>query len=173
MSVAKAELASKAIEQDSVRSYGDDGSQVAFRNAVQLIAFSIGEQSYAVEITTVREIRAWNGATALPNTADFVRGVINLRGVIVPIIDLRARFGMGLTEPTKTHVVVVLAIGSRWIGILVDAVSDILTIAADDINSVPDAKDPDKALVGGLVMHEEKMVSLINLNAISSGAVLG
>jgi purine-binding chemotaxis protein CheW len=62
-------------------------------NSMQLIAFSIGEEIYGVEITTVREIRAWNGATPLPNTRAFVRGVINLRGTIVPIFDLRARFG--------------------------------------------------------------------------------
>ncbi len=102
--------------------------EVGGANSIQLIAFSIGEQAYGVEITTVREIRAWNGATPLPNTKEFVRGVVNLRGTIVPIFDLRARFGAGVTEATKTHVVVVLAVGEKWIGILVDAVSDILTV---------------------------------------------
>ena len=91
-------------------------------NSLQLIAFSIGEQTYGVEITTVREIRAWNGATPLPNTREFVRGVINLRGTIVPIFDLRARFGEGPTSPTKNHVVVVMSVGDKWVGILVDAV---------------------------------------------------
>ena len=86
------------------------------QNAVQLIAFSIGEQTYGVEITTVREIRAWNGATPLPNTREFVRGVINLRGTIVPIFDLRARFGEGQTAPTKNHVVVVMSVGEKWVG---------------------------------------------------------
>ena len=74
------------------------GNAVNAQNSLQLIAFSIGEQTYGVEITTVREIRAWNGATPLPNTREFVRGVINLRGTIVPIFDLRARFGDGQTE---------------------------------------------------------------------------
>src|SRR3569833_3370909 len=75
------------------------GSQVNTQNSLQLIAFSIGEQTYGVEITTVREIRAWNGATPLPNTRDYVRGVINLRGTIVPIFDLRARGGGGRAAP--------------------------------------------------------------------------
>ncbi|MEO8883696.1 MAG: chemotaxis protein CheW, partial [Devosia sp.] len=100
-----------------------DGTAPVIENSVQLIAFSIGEQTYGVEITTVREIRAWSGATPLPNTRDYVRGVINLRGTIVPIFDLRARFGDGLTSPTKNHVVVVMSAGNKWVGMLVDAVS--------------------------------------------------
>ncbi len=110
---------------------------LAAANSLQLIAFSIGEQTYGVEITTVREIRAWNGATPLPNTREFVRGVINLRGTIVPIFDLRARFGEGVTSPTKNHVVVVMSVGDKWVGILVDAVSDILTVSKDEIHNVP------------------------------------
>src|SRR5690606_3372160 len=78
---------------------GGDAAAGVTQNVLQLIAFSIGEQTYGVEITTVREIRAWNGATPLPNTREFVRGVINLRGTIVPIFDLRARFGEGQTSP--------------------------------------------------------------------------
>ncbi len=92
---------------------GNNGALVNAQNSLQLIAFSIGEQTYGVEITTVREIRAWNGATPLPNTREFVRGVINLRGTIVPIFDLRARFGEGPTSPTKNHVVVVMSVGEN------------------------------------------------------------
>jgi purine-binding chemotaxis protein CheW len=140
------------------------------QNAVQLIAFSIGEQTYGVEITTVREIRAWNGATPLPNTREFVRGVINLRGTIVPIFDLRARFGLGQTEPTKNHVVVVTSVGEKWVGVLVDAVSDILTISRDDIHAVPGGNTTDTELLTGIVTHESRMVALIDLEAVISGA---
>ena len=148
--------------------YGDDA--VATENAVQLIAFSIGEQTYGVEITTVREIRAWNGATPLPNTREFVRGVINLRGTIVPIFDLRARFGEGVTSPTKNHVVVVMSVGEKWVGILVDAVSDILTVAKSDIHNVPEVNSIDTELLNGIVTHESRMVVLIDLHAVVSGA---
>ena len=99
-----------------------DEAQINSQNSLQLIAFSIGDQTYGVEITTVREIRAWNGATPLPNTREYVRGVINLRGTIVPIFDLRARFGEGPTSATKNHVVVVMSVGEKWVGMLVDAV---------------------------------------------------
>ncbi|MBN9362229.1 MULTISPECIES: chemotaxis protein CheW [unclassified Devosia] len=146
------------------------GASVAGANSMQLIAFSIGEQTYGVEITTVREIRAWNGATPLPNTREFVRGVINLRGTIVPIFDLRARFGEGVTSPTKNHVVVVMSVGEKWVGILVDAVSDILTVAKTDIHNVPEGNSIDTELLNGIVTHESRMVGLIDLHAVVSGA---
>ena len=143
------------------------------RNALQLVAFSIGEQTYGVEITSVREIRAWNGATPLPNTREFVRGVINLRGTIVPIFDLRARFGAGQTSPTRTHVVVVIAVREKWVGLLVDAVRDILTVSADDVHAVPEGNAADSALLGGIVTHEERMVGLIDLEAVIAGGGRG
>lgn len=142
----------------------------AAENTLQLIAFSIGEQTYGVEITTVREIRAWNGATPLPNTRDYVRGVINLRGTIVPIFDLRARFGEGKTSPTKSHVVIVMSVGEKWVGVLVDAVSDILTVGRDNIHKVPEGNAMDTELLNGIVTHESRMVGLIDLHAIVSGA---
>jgi purine-binding chemotaxis protein CheW len=153
--------------------YKDDygnGAQVNAQNTLQLIAFSIGEQTYGVEITTVREIRAWNGATPLPNTREYVRGVINLRGTIVPIFDLRARFGEGPTSPTKNHVVVVMSVGDKWVGILVDAVSDILTVSKDEIHNVPEGNSIDTELLNGIVTHESRMVGLIDLHAVVSGA---
>ena len=149
-----------------------DGNAVTIQNAIQLIAFSIGDQTYGVEITTVREIRAWAGATPLPNTRDYVRGVINLRGTIVPIFDLRARFGDGKTEATKTHVVVVMSVGDKWVGMLVDAVSDILTVSRDDIHPVPEGNSLDTELLNGIVTHDSRMVGLIDLHAVVSGAKL-
>ncbi|HWA19203.1 MAG TPA: chemotaxis protein CheW [Devosia sp.] len=154
--------------------YKDDltESPISTQNSLQLIAFSIGEQTYGVEITTVREIRAWNGATPLPNTRDYVRGVINLRGTIVPIFDLRARFGEGQTSPTKNHVVVVMSVGEKWVGMLVDAVSDILTIDKNEIHAVPDGNSNDTELLNGIVTHDSKMVGLIDLHAVVHGAKL-
>ncbi len=153
--------------------YKDDlagGAQANAQNSLQLIAFSIGEQTYGVEITTVREIRAWNGATPLPNTREYVRGVINLRGTIVPIFDLRARFGDGPTSATKNHVVVVMSVGDKWVGILVDAVSDILTVSKDEIHNVPEGNSLDTELLNGIVTHESRMVGLIDLHAVVLGA---
>ncbi len=147
--------------------------EVSEVDSLQLIAFSIDEQTYSVEITTVREIRAWNGATPLPNTREFVRGVINLRGTIVPIFDLRARFGEGKTEPTKTHVVVVMSVDEKFVGILVDAVSDILTVKKSDVHPVPEGNSSsDNELLRGIITHDSRMVGLIDLHAIVDGAKL-
>ena len=158
-------MESLALKDD----YGN-ATQVNAQNSLQLIAFSIGEQTYGVEITTVREIRAWNGATPLPNTREYERGVINLRGTIVPSFDLRARFGEGQTSPTKNHVVVVMSVGDKWVGILVDAVSDILTVSKDEIHNVPEGNSMDTELLNGIVTHDNRMVGLIDLYAVVSGA---
>lgn len=131
--------------------------------ALQLVTFCLGDQTYGVDIMAVREIKVWTETTPLPNTPRFVRGVINLRGIIVPVFDLRERFGQGLTEVTKTHVVVVVAVDTRIIGILVDAVSDILTVPRAAVRPVPDGEHgQDSAFLAGLIAQGDAMVALIS-----------
>ncbi|MCF8473861.1 MAG: chemotaxis protein CheW [Emcibacter sp.] len=128
----------------------------------QYISFNIDKEIYAVEITMVREIKGWIPTTSLPNSPDYMRGVINLRGVIVPVFDLRTRFRHGKTTPGKTHVVIIVSLDERTIGILVDAVSDILTIAEDEILSVPDKDvNPEYVFMEGLVSVDKKMVAIL------------
>jgi purine-binding chemotaxis protein CheW len=86
-------------------------------------ASASARRATSVDIRSVREIRAWSPTTNLPNTPDYVRGVINIRGSIVPILDVRARFGQGQTDASKAHVVIVVAIGARLVSLLADAVS--------------------------------------------------
>ncbi|MBY0430274.1 MAG: chemotaxis protein CheW, partial [Rhodospirillales bacterium] len=104
----------------------------------QAISFTIGDEEYACDIMAIREIRGWSRTTSLPNAAPYMRGVINLRGIIVPIFDLRARFGMGVCEPTKTHVVIIVNVGNKVMGVLVDTVSDIISVRHDAIAPVPE-----------------------------------
>ena len=142
-------------------------------SAQQFVAFTVGDQSYCVDIMSVREIRAWTGTTTLPNTAQYVRGVVNLRGVIVPIIDLRTRFGQGMTDPTKAHVVVIVAIEGKLNGLLVDGVSDILTIREADIMPIPEAGgEQENPYLDGLITQEEQMVALIALDRLIEHAVV-
>ena len=96
----------------------------AGENTQQFITFTLGSEEYGIDIMVVREIKGWTETTMIPNAPTHVRGVINLRGVIVPIFDLRARFGMGLTATTTMHVVIIVATGTRTIGLLVDTVSE-------------------------------------------------
>ena len=133
----------------------------------ELISFRIGEQEFCVDIMSVREIRGWTVATPLPRTPDFVRGVINLRGAVLPIIDLSARLGLGFTEPEARHVIIVCRINNQMVGLLVDAVSDILTVTDDMIQPTPDvASEMVRMFVRGLLAIEGRMVSFISLDRV-------
>jgi purine-binding chemotaxis protein CheW len=147
---------------------GDASSSIAAaRDATQFITFTIGDEEYGVDIMVVREIKGWSHATRLPNAPPYVRGVINLRGTMVPIFDLRARFDLGETVATPTHVVVIIALAGRVLGILVDAVSDILTIARDQIRAVPAMdRNDDSGFISGLVTIEGRMVALLTLDRL-------
>src|SRR5690348_13056127 len=105
---------------------------------LELISFRVGAQEFCVDIMDVREIRGWTLATPLPHSPDFVRGVINLRGAVLPIVDLSARLGLGAADPSARSVIIVTRIGERTVGLLVDAVSDILTVTEETIQPTPD-----------------------------------
>lgn len=133
--------------------------------ARELIAFRIGEQAFCVDIMSVREIRGWTPATPVPRSPSYVKGVINLRGAVLPIIDLGARLGLNATtEPTARHVIMVAHIGRRTVGLLVDAVSDILQPGDDVIQPTPDvASDQVKSFVKGIFALDGRMISLLDL----------
>ncbi|WP_372397378.1 chemotaxis protein CheW [Azospirillum sp. HJ39] len=137
----------------------------------QYVTFTVGSEEYGVNILAVREIRGWTPESRLPNLPDYVRGVINLRGIIIPIFDLRARFGGGPTEVTKRHVVVVMQVGERTRGILVDAISDILAIGHDEIKPPPDVDSGliDAEYLSGLYTADNRMVTLLNVGKLFVG----
>ncbi len=105
--------------------------------ATEFISFATGNEQYGVAIMAVREIKEWSGVTQLPKQPDYMRGVLNLRGVMVPIIDLRCRFGQGLTEATPVHVVIVVHVDGKTVGLLADRVLDIISVEASQIQPVP------------------------------------
>ncbi|WP_374469872.1 chemotaxis protein CheW [Phenylobacterium sp.] len=133
----------------------------------ELISFRIGAQEFCVDIMSVREIRGWTPATALPQAPPFVRGVINLRGAVLPIVDLGARLGLGAAEPTARHVIIVAQVEKQIVGLLVDAVSDILTVSDDQIQPTPDvASEMVRNFVRGLLAIDGRMVSFISLDRV-------
>lgn len=147
----------------------DETTSAASGEAKQYVTFTNGERYYGIEITRVREIRQWSPTTELPNQPHHTRGVLNIRGVIVPVHDLRARFGGCLTEATEHHVVLILALGEQNTGVLVDAVSDIVTVTPEDVRSVPEgARDSHDGAIIGLVSHDEKMIALIEPDRLFS-----
>jgi len=133
----------------------------------ELISFRIGSQEFCVNIMEVREIRGWTPATALPQAPPFVRGVINLRGAVLPIVDLGARLGLGAAEPSARHVIIVAQVQNQVVGLLVDAVSDILTVTDEEIQPTPDvASEMVRTFVRGLLAIDGRMVSFISLDRV-------
>jgi purine-binding chemotaxis protein CheW len=150
----------------SVATLGQDSLDRAVigENTQQFITFTLGAEEYGIDIMVVREIKGWTDTTMIPNAPAHVRGVINLRGVIVPIFDLRARFGVGLTVPTSMHVVIIVAAGTRTVGLLVDTVSDIISVNPKAIRPVPEMGLPaEDQFLEGLVAIENRMVTLVSL----------
>ena len=130
----------------------------------QLISFAIGDDQYGVDIMAVREIKGWTDITPLPRQPDYVRGVLNLRGVIVPIVDLRCRFGQGLTKATPLHIVIIVQIASKPIGLLADRVLDIVSLDETQIKPVPKvAQSQRMSFLSGLITTEAGMIALIDL----------
>ncbi|MGA7433192.1 MAG: chemotaxis protein CheW [Xanthobacteraceae bacterium] len=130
----------------------------------QLISFAIGDDQYGVDIMAVREIKGWTAITHLPRQPDYVRGVLNLRGVIVPIIDLRCRFGQGMTEAGPLHIVIIVQVASKLVGLLADRVLDIVSLDGLQIQPVPRVVQSSRVeFLAGLVTIEGAMIALIDL----------
>jgi len=140
--------------------------------STEFISFAIGDDQYGVDIMAVREIKGWTEITHLPKQPDYVRGVLNLRGVIVPIIDLRCRFGQGFTEATPLHIVIIVQIGTKPIGLLADRVLDIVSLDPSQIQPVPRIAQASRVeFLSGLVTIENAMIALIDLPNLLSLAV--
>ena len=139
-----------------------DGSQ-------QYLTFMLDGEEYGVDILRVQEIKGWDNVTHIPNTPDYVRGVINLRGTIVPIIDMRIRFNLEQLAYGPTTVVIVLRVlsekGDRIMGVIVDGVSDVYNMSDEDIKESPDfGAAVDTAFVKGLATVNEKMVIILDID---------
>ena len=145
--------------------------QHAVKNLIEgsreLIAFRVGDQEFCVNVMSVREIRGWTQATPLPHAPHYMIGVINLRGAVLPIVDLSMRLGMKPAEPTQRHVIIVTQVKSKVVGLLVDAVSDILTVADETIQPTPEiSSDLEKQYARGILAIENRMICLIELGAL-------
>ena len=150
--------------QPNPGNWGTAGAASNTAASVQFISFAIGDDQYGVDIMAVREIKGWADITHLPKQPEYVRGVLNLRGAIVPIVDLRCRFGQGLTETTPLHIVIIVQIGGRQVGLIGDRVLDIVSVDASQIQQVPrTAQGATADFLAGLVTHDNTMIALIDL----------
>lgn len=139
----------------------------------QYLSFMLGTESYGVDILSVKEIRGWDDATLVPNSPDYVKGVVNLRGTIVPIIDLRIRFDIGSVDFSPTTVVIILSgkseIGNKTVGFIVDAVSDVLDVDDSDMKSSPEFDGSVPAhYIHGLVNTNDSVVTVLDVEHLLS-----
>ncbi len=162
-------MAIAKVEQDEVTK----DTLAVDEDSSQYLTFIMKDEEYGVDILCVQEIRGWDSATPLPNAPPHIKGVINLRGTIVPIVDLRQCFGMQAIQYTMMTVVIVLRIEcegkERVMGIVVDAVSDVYTLSQKDMKEAPDLGDSvNTSYIKGLVNVNEKMVILLDLDQLLS-----
>lgn len=132
----------------------------------QIVTFRVDGRAFGVDVGAVREIKGWQAATPLPNAAAHVLGVINLRGAIIAVYDLRQRLGLGPASISRSSVVIVIDLGERLAGILVDAVSDIVDVVDSERRPAPDVSGGGDDVLDGLVVEGEDVVALLDLQAI-------
>ncbi len=136
-------------------------------NDTELLSFQVGSHEYSVNIMSVREIRGWTRATSLPHAPVYVHGVINLRGTVLPVIDLACRLGLDAEEPSERSVIIVVDFEGRTVGVRVDAVSDILSVSTEVMQSPPDMlSDGTERFVRALLIIDDRMVRVLDLAAV-------
>lgn len=135
----------------------------------ELITFYVGDQDFCMDIMLIREIRGWTNVTSLPHAPTDVLGVMNLRGAVVPIVDLSRRLGFGPCEPKERNVIIIANIGSQTIGFLVTAVSDIVSVLPKDIQPMPDAGGQHAGtLVEGIIVTEDRTLRALSADALGA-----
>lgn len=140
--------------------------------AKEFLTFQLGPESYGIEILKVQEIRGYQAPTAIANAPAFIKGVINLRGVIVPILDLRVKFGLADLRYDEFTVVIILNVASRIVGVVVDAVSDVLSLDAGAIRPTPEFASAtfDTKYITGLATLGEGMLILLDIEKLLTSA---
>jgi purine-binding chemotaxis protein CheW len=140
----------------------------------EYLAFTLGKEEYGIDIQKVSEIRNYETPTRIANAPEFIKGVVNLRGIIVPIVDMRIRFALGTPEYGPFTVVIILNIGTRVVGMVVDAVSDVTTLTPEQIKSTPDMGSTiNTEHIVGLGTVDERMLILVDIDRLMSSEEMG
>ena len=138
-------------------------------NSIELLTFRIAEQEYALDIMSVREIRGWTHATPLPHAPHYMKGVINRRGTVLPVMDLSTRLGLPKREQNDSNVIIVVKLEETMTGLLVDAVSDIVALSPEDLQQPPEISSSAAAgVVSALTLIDERMIRVLDLSATVS-----
>ena len=133
---------------------------------LELISFEINGQEFCIDISVVREIRGWTPATPMPNTPSYILGVINLRGAVMPVFDLRSRLALGRTEPSSRNVIVVVQSEGQLVGLLVDAVQETFMVDAEILQAPPQMDLAGEAFIDAIIPLEGRMLSRLVVSAL-------
>jgi purine-binding chemotaxis protein CheW len=137
----------------------------------ELLTFSLGSEEYGIDILKVQEIRGYETVTTIANSPEFIKGVINLRGIIVPIVDMRIKFNFGDVTYNETTVVIILNISNRVVGMVVDGVSDVITLKADQVKPAPEfGAGLDTHYLQGLGAVDERMIILVDIEKLMNSS---
>ncbi|GAB3748490.1 chemotaxis protein CheW [Lysobacter olei] len=140
----------------------------------EFLTFTLGNEEYGIDILCVQEIRGYEGVTRLPGAPSHIKGVVNIRGTIVPVVDLRIRFQLGSPTYNALTVMVVLNVGDRIVGVVVDSVSDVAALAAEQIRPNPDLEGAvDGRFVTGIGALDDRMLILLDIEGLMASAEMG
>lgn len=151
-----------------------ESSGVPATRALEFLAFTLGEEEYGIDIQKVQELRGYDAVTRLANSPEFIKGVVNLRGIIVPIVDMRIKFNLGTPSYDQFTVVIILNVAGRVMGMVVDSVSDVITLTAEQVKPAPEmgaVLDTDYLI--GLGTVEQRMLILVDIDRLMSSAEMG
>ena len=141
--------------------------QAATGASCELLTFTLGKEEYGIDILKVQEIRGYDTVTTIANAPEFIKGVINLRGIIVPIVDMRIKFKLGNVSYDETTVVIILNFANRVVGMVVDGVSDVITLKAEQIKPAPEfGASLDTKYLLGLGTVDERMIILVDIERL-------
>ena len=134
----------------------------------QFLTFALNDQEFGIEILRVQEIKNFTRVTPIPNMPECIKGVMNLRGTVVPIVDLRRKFNMPFSEYNQFTVIIVVNVGVKIMGLVVDAVSDVLNVGDDAIEGAPDLGSIDTSFIKGLAKSNDRLVTLLDIEQLLS-----
>lgn len=140
----------------------------------EFLTFTLGDEEYAIDILKVQEIRGYDGVTRIANTPDYIKGVINMRGVIVPVVDMRLKLHVGKAVYDQFTVMIILNLGERVVGMVVDGVSDVVALSEEQIRAAPEfGTAMDTEYIQGLASIEERMVIVVDIEKLMSSSEMG
>ena len=149
----------------------ENQGQAAEAGSRELLTFTLGSEEYGIDILKVQEIRGYDAVTTIANSPEFIKGVINLRGIIVPIVDMRIKFGLGNVTYNNLTVVIILNIANRVVGIVVDGVSDVIALTPDQLKAAPEFSGAmDTQYITGLGTVDERMIIVVDIEKLMTSS---